>query len=177
MTSNTEYFKVGTIVNTHGVRGEVRVIPSTDFKEERFQVGNTLSLLGKNKNRSSVKITGSRTHKQFQLLTLEGIDSKESADTLRDAELQVHESEREHLPEGDFYYSEIVGLNVVTTDGQTLGVVKEILSPGANDVWVVKRHEPMKKDVLLPYIDDVIIDVNRSERVVTVRLMEGLLDE
>ncbi len=78
------------------------------------------------------------------------------------------------LPDGEFYYHEIVGCTVVTEEGETLGEITEILSPGANDVWVVKR--PKGKPLLLPYIDDVILDVDVEGKKVTARLMEGLLD-
>ncbi|MBM7632566.1 ribosome maturation factor RimM [Geomicrobium sediminis] len=177
MTSNIEYFNVGTIVNTHGVKGEVRVVSTTDFPEKRFKVGNELSVKYKNGNRQRLTITSSRAHKQFQLLTFEGINDKDEADKLRDGVLEVTADERDDLSDGDFYYNDIIGLKVVTTDGVELGFVKEILAPGANDVWVVKRTEPKKKDVLLPYIDEVVKQVDLNSQTVTVTLMEGLLDE
>lgn len=87
--------------------------------------------------------------------------------------LKVSAERLGELEENEFYFHEVVGMEVVTEDGNELGVVKEILTPGANDVWVVKM--PKGKELLLPYIEDVILDVNVREKRVTVRLMEGLL--
>jgi 16S rRNA processing protein RimM len=78
------------------------------------------------------------------------------------------------LDDNEFYYHEIVGLEVETVDGEKIGKITEILSPGANDVWVVKR--PGKKDALIPYIEDIVKDVDIENGVVKVELMEGLLD-
>jgi 16S rRNA processing protein RimM len=80
------------------------------------------------------------------------------------------------LDEGEYYYHEIIGCRVETEDGEELGTIAEILSPGANDVWVVDRPKGKgKNQLLLPVIDDVLISVNTKEKLVTVRLMEGLI--
>ena len=84
----------------------------------------------------------------------------------------VSAEDQQPLEDGQYYYHQIIGLNVETMDGQQLGKIKEILSPGANDVWVVER--PDKNDLLLPVIDDVIKDVDLAAKVVKVELMEGL---
>ncbi|MOA56814.1 Ribosome maturation factor RimM [compost metagenome] len=90
--------------------------------------------------------------------------------------LKVAENELVELNDGEYYYHEIIGCRVVTEDGEELGEISEILSPGANDVWVVDRPKGSKgKQILIPVIDDVLIGVDKRERLVTVRLMEGLI--
>ena len=84
----------------------------------------------------------------------------------------VSADDQQPLDDGQYYYHQIIGLDVETTDGQKLGKIKEILSPGANDVWVVER--PEKRDLLLPVIDDVIKKVDLDQQLVIVELMEGL---
>ena len=81
------------------------------------------------------------------------------------------------MPEDEFYHHQIIGLKVVTDQGKTLGTIKEILQLGSNDVWVVKRMEPKKKDALLPYIDQVVKQVDLEKKEVLVELMEGLIDD
>ena len=87
--------------------------------------------------------------------------------------LKVPESYLSPLEEDEYYFHEIIGCKVVTNGGDELGTVKEILTPGANDVWVVKGQRG--KEVLIPYIKDVVKDINVSEKVITIEPMEGLL--
>ncbi|MFD0771066.1 ribosome maturation factor RimM [Bacillus sp. CGMCC 1.60114] len=170
----TKWFNVGKIVNTHGVRGELRVISRTDFPEERYKVGNTLYIWQeKGTEPLAVKVTSHRQHKSFDLLTFEGYNNVNEVEQLKGSLLKVPEEQLGELPEGEYYYHEIIGCTVVTEDGETIGTIKEILSPGANDVWVIKQ--PKGQDVLIPYIEEVVLQVNIDEKLVTIQVMEGLL--
>lgn len=173
----TEWLNVGKIVNTHGIRGEVRVISRTDFKEERYQEGNRLAVYHPDKDhRMFVTIVSWRQHKQFDLLTFEGYTNVNDVEPLRNYLLQVDAATiDDNLEENEFYYHEIIGLNVTDIHRGHIGTVKEILSPGANDVWVVQRKTG--KDVLIPYIEQVVLKVDISEKKVTVEIPEGLMDE
>ena len=155
-----EYYNVGKIVNTHGVRGEVRVLATTDFIDERFAKGNTL-YLQQSGEPLPLTIESTRQHKGFVLVKFVGYDNINGVEQFRDHELMVSADDQQ-----------IIGLDVETTDGRHLGKIKEILSPGANDVWVVER--PEKRDLLLPVIDDVVKNVDLDKNLVTVELMEGL---
>ena len=86
--------------------------------------------------------------------------------------MAVTEEDQAELAEGEYYYHQIIGLKVVTTEGRELGKIKEILAPGANDVWVVQR--PKQSDLLLPVIDDVVKQVDLDGGYVEVELLEGL---
>ncbi|MGF9965541.1 ribosome maturation factor RimM [Bacillus rhizoplanae] len=170
----TKWFNVGKIVNTHGVKGEVRVISRTDFPEERYKVGNTLYIWQeKGAEPLAVKVTSHRQHKSFDLLTFEGYNNVNEVEQLKGSLLKVPEEQLGDLAEGEYYYHEIIGCAVVTEDGETIGTIKEILSPGANDVWVIKQ--PKGQDVLIPYIEEVVLQVNIDEKLVTIQVMEGLL--
>lgn len=171
----TRWFEVGTIVNTHGIRGEVRVISKTDFADERYKVGNVLYVFMKGAPEPiEVKVKSHRVHKSFDLLSFEGYDNINDVEKFKGSVLKVPESQLGPLGEGEYYFHEIIGCAVVTENGETIGVVKEILTPGANDVWVVKQKGG--KDVLIPYIADVVTAVDVNEKRITIRPMEGLLE-
>lgn len=173
----SEWLNVGKIVNTHGVRGEVRVISRTDFKESRYQQGNTLYAFNEKGEGTPLTITSWRQHKQFDLLTFEGYTSLNDVEMLKGCLLKIHRDHLDdYLEEGEFYYHEIIGLTVFTDSGEEVGKIKEILSPGANDVWVVQRKDK-GKDILIPYIDDVVKNVDIDNNKVIISPMEGLLEE
>ena len=168
------WFNVGKIVNTQGLKGEVRVISKTDFPEKRYKVGNVLYLFMPNSS-SPIELTvkSHRTHKNFELLTFEGYNNINEVEPFRDGILKVPESQLGTLNKDEFYYHEIIGCLVTTTNGEELGKVIEILSPGANDVWVVKGKGG--KELLIPYIHDVVKKVDVKEKVILIDPMEGLL--
>ncbi|KRM93870.1 ribosome maturation factor RimM [Lentilactobacillus senioris] len=170
-----EYYKIGKIVNTQGIRGEVRVVSITDFESERFKKGNTVyAKLAKDNSMHSLTIDGVRKHKNFIILHFVDHPNINDVEFLKPSDLFVDETAlaNDDLEEGEYYYHDIIGLDVVTVDGEELGTIKEILAPGANDVWVVKR--PGQSDLLLPKIDQVIKKVDLANHLVTVELMEGL---
>ncbi|MFC3882597.1 ribosome maturation factor RimM [Bacillus songklensis] len=170
-----KWFNVGKIVNTHGVRGEVRVISKTDFVEERYTPGNKLYIF-KEKHEEPVEVivASHRQHKSFDLLTFEGYNNINQVEQFKDGIIKIPESQLEELEEGEFYYHEIIGCRVVTEAGEEIGKIKEILSTGANDVWVVQRKGG--KDLLLPYIEDVVKEIDIEDKLVKIHVMEGLLD-
>lgn len=168
-----KYFNVGKIVNTHGVRGEVRVISSTDFAEERYEKGSILYIEVAPKQLIEVKVASHRLHKSFDLLTFEGYNNINEVEKFKGKMLKISEEQLNALNEDEFYYHEIIDCEVFTEDGEKLGKIKEILSPGANDVWVVKRSG--QNDLLLPYIEDVVKEVDVENKKIIVHLMDGLL--
>lgn len=167
-------YKIGKLVNTHGVLGEVRVIKVTDF-EERFEPGETVYWVSPDHSEViALKVDGYRKHKQFELLHFEGYDNINDVEKFKGGLLKITEEQLTPLDDDEFYYHEIIGCDVFTVQGSKVGKIKEILSPGANDVWVVSR--PKQKDVLIPFIDDVVTDINIHEKKVIIEPMEGLLD-
>lgn len=170
------WFNVGKIVNTHGIKGEVRVISKTDFAEERYKPGNTLYLFMDGRNEPvEVTVNTHRLHKQFHLLQFKERQNLNEVEELKNAIIKVPEEELGELNEGEFYFYEIIGCEVFTEEGELIGKVKEILTPGANDVWVIGRKG--KKDALIPYIESVVKHIDVREKKIEIELMEGLIDE
>jgi 16S rRNA processing protein RimM len=173
---NEKWFTVGKVVNTHGLRGELKVLSQTDFAESRFAPGSRLLLKNEQSGASlEVQIVSSRAQKNVYIIKLDGLNDINLVEKYKGWTLMVSEQDREELEEGEYYYHEIIGCRVVTEEGEELGLISDILSPGANDVWVVDRPKGKGAQVLLPVIDDVLIRVDKQERLITVRLLEGLI--
>lgn len=170
----TEYFDVGKVVNTHGLKGEVRVISITNTPEERYYEGSPLTWFGKNGEQVNLVVRTHRVHKNFDLLMFEDHPTINEVEKYVGGILKVSEEYLLNLDVNEFYLHEIIGCTVIDIDGNEIGRVKEVLSPGANDVWVVQRQN--KKDLLLPYIESVILGVNIEDKVITAHIMEGLDD-
>lgn len=166
-------FEVGKVVNTHGIKGEVKVLRISDF-EERFEVGETLFLVMESDQFVELVIDAHRVHKGFDLIRFKGLENINDVEHFKGAILKITEEQLTDLEEDEFYYHEIIGCDVYLKSGEKLGNIKEILSPGANDVWVVQQERG--KDVLIPYIEDVVKQVDIPDKKVVIEPMEGLLD-
>jgi len=167
-----DYLKVGKIVNTHALQGEVRVISGSDFKEERFKTGSKL-FIDYNDELIPVEIKSHRVNKNFDLLKFVDMYHINDVEKYKGCELLVDASELSELEGNEFYFHEIIGCLVKTVDGTPLGEVDDILQTGANDVWIIKRKG--EKDLLIPYIEDVVKDVDIKNKTITVELLEGLI--
>lgn len=164
--------EVGTIVNTHGIKGEVKVKSNSDFTETRFQPGEVLTIERQGKN-IELTIASYRVHKGFHMLKFEGINNINDIEYLKnEVLLQEREHEEIELAEHEYYYSDIIGCTVFDEEDAPIGRVIEIFETGANDVWVVKGD----KEYLIPYIADVVKSVDVEGRKIVITPMEGLLD-
>lgn len=171
----TDWIYVGKIVNTRGIKGEVKVVSVTDFPEKRFARGAVLYVHDdRTSSYEPLTVAEHRRHKQFDLLTFERFGTINEVEKYKGCSLYVSKDQLAQLENGDFYYHQIIGADVVTDAGEHLGEVKEILSPGANDVWVIRTKG---KDLLLPYITDVVKVVDTEHRRITVHLIPGLIDD
>lgn len=173
----TRWFQVGKIIKPHGLKGEVCVLSDTDFPDERYAKGNTLYMEPADADggdRIPLVVAGRRRHQQFELLSFEGYHHINDVEPLRGAVLKVPEDQLSELPEDEYYYHEIIGCRVVTDEGTPLGKVKEILAPGANDVWVVETASG--KDILIPYIREVVTEVDVDRQRIEIHPLEGLIE-
>ncbi|WP_020615315.1 ribosome maturation factor RimM [Paenibacillus daejeonensis] len=169
-----EWLNVGKLVNTHGLRGEVKILSQTDFPDVRFAPGSKLAVHAPDNSRNvQLTVQSAREHKGMFIVKWKGIEHINEVEQYKGWLVKVAKTDVVDLEEDEYYYHEIVGCRVVTEDGEELGEITEILSPGANDVWVVER--PKGKQLLLPVIDEVLINVDVSDKLVTVRLLEGLI--
>ncbi|MDA8233231.1 MAG: ribosome maturation factor RimM [Clostridia bacterium] len=161
---------IGKIVSTQGHRGEVRVLPYTDFPE-RFQTMKeiTVSLNGRIQIMHPEKVW---QHKKFIIIKFEEVHDMNQAELLRDALILISPEQLNQLPEGTYYIFQIVGLEVYTEEGRLLGKIKEVLSTGSNDVYIIEREN--QRDLLIPAIKQVIKKVDVENKKMVVELMEGL---
>lgn len=166
--------KVGKIVNTHSLKGEVKVISSTDFEEERFKKGSKLLITRGNQLIREVVVQSYRNHKNFLLVKFEGIDSVEEAEKLKNLQIKIDSDEVGELEENEFYFHQIIGCEVFDENDKNLGEIIDILTPGANDVWVIKGEEG--KEILIPYIEDVVKQIDITNKKVNIEVMEGLIN-
>lgn len=171
------YIRIARIVNTFGIRGDIKVIADTDFPEERFQIGARLLIIRDDQLEAEVTVKSSRLHKGTYIIGFEEYDNVNQVEVFKNAWLAIPREEQDVLPEGDYYFHQIIGLDVYTTDHLHLGKIKDILSLGSNDVWVVQRPQAKLKEALIPYIEDIVKEINLDEHRVTIELMEGLVDD
>lgn len=157
------------IVNTHGVRGEVKAIYHTDSPEFFDDIKN----IRLEPSGVSYKLTATRPHKGSVLLKLSGIDTIEDAEKLIGQKIYVQRKEAK-LPEGKFYIVDIIGLKVFSENGEEIGEVTDVFRTGSNDVFEVKRKD--MKNAYIPHIDDVVKNID-LEAGIKIHVMEGLLDE
>lgn len=166
-----EYFEIGQIVNTSGLKGVIKVKPFTD-DIAKFNNFKTIYISIK-KELKEFKIEQVRFSKNMVFLKLEGIDTIEEAEDYRNLYLKVKRDKDEELEEGSYYIVDIIGCKVYTDEQKELGKVDDVFSTGSNDVYVVKDEEG--KQILLPAIKEVIKNIDIENKTITVHLLEGLL--
>lgn len=161
---------IGKIVGTYGYRGNVKVESLSDFPERFLSLQKvTVLLQGKT---DEYQIQDVARQNGLIIIKFKDIDSKEAAQKLKSAYLQVTEDEVYPLPDGCYYHFQLIGLKVWDTYNNYLGILKEVLETGANDVYVVERED--EKELLLPAIKDIIKEINLQENSMRVELLPGL---
>ncbi len=160
--------EIGKIVNTHGLRGDVKVIPWCDDAEVFHELAYVL-IDGK-----EFDIEKSRIHKNMVILKLSGIDDINDAEGYRNKILTVPREELGELPEGTYYICDLLGCTVETVEGRVLGKICDIIKTGSNDVYVVEDDD--KKQILIPVIDEVVKQVDLENKHITVKPLKGLID-
>ena len=166
-----KYFEVGQIVNTNGLKGMLKVKPFTDDVKEFEEFGTIY--VQKKAELVEFKIQMVRYVKNMVLLKLEGIDNIDEAEKYRNLYLKVERSKMPELPEDTYYVVDLIGCEVITTEGDALGKIDDVFSTGSNDVYVVKNE--LGKQILLPAIGEVVKEVDIPSKKIVVKLMEGLL--
>lgn len=166
-----EYFEIGQIVNTSGLKGEIKIKPFTD-DIKKFNNLKTIYVSIK-KELKEFEIEHVRFSKNMVFLKLKGINTIEEAENYRNLYLKIKRDKDEKLEEGVYYVVDLIGCTVYTDDNQMLGKVDDVFSTGSNDVYVVK--DELGKQVLLPAIKEVIKNVDIANKTITVHLLEGLV--
>ena len=158
-----EFLDCGQIVNTHGVHGEVRIVPWADSPEFLCRF-STLYV-----DAAPLNVSSSRVHKGSVIAGFQGVHTEEQAMALKGKTVQIRRSDAK-LPEGSFFLADIIGLDVVDENGQKLGILKEVLSPSQQRVYVVEGD----RDLLIPAVPEFILETNIEAGYIKVRLIEGM---
>ena len=167
-----KYFRVGVIANTHGIRGEVKVYPTTDdinrFKKLKKCILDT------GKEYIDLNVESVKFFKNMVILKFKEYNNINDIECYKGKDILVSRDNAVKLEKGEYYIADILGAKVILEDGSEFGVLEDVMQTGANDVCVVKTLD--NKEVLLPKIDECVKKLDIENKIVTVHIMKGLLD-
>jgi len=166
-----DYLRIGVITTTHGIKGEVKVYPTTD-DINRFEYLKNV-YLDTGKEFLALEIEDVKYFKQMVILKFKGYDNINDIEKYRGKDLLIPREEAIELGEDEYFICDIIGSEVFTDEGNRLGILTEVLTTAANDVYVVKNEK--NKEILLPSIKECILDVDVENKKIKVHLMDGLL--
>ena len=167
-----KYLRVGVISSTHGVHGEVKVYPTTDDIKRFDYLKETI--LDTKKEYIPLDVTGVKYFKNMVILRFAQFDNVDQVAPLKGMDLLVTRENAIPLEEGENFIVDMVGCKVVTDEGETLGELVDVMQTGANDVYVVKMQSG--KEVLLPAIEECVLEKDIENKLIKVHIMKGLLD-
>ena len=167
-----KYFRVGVIANTHGIRGEAKVYPTTDdinrFKKLKKCILDT------GKEYIDLNVESVKFFKNMVILKFKEYNNINDIECYKGKDILVSRDNAVKLEKGEYYIADILGAKVILEDGSEFGVLEDVMQTGANDVYVVKTLD--NKEVLLPKIDECVKKLDIENKIVTVHIMKGLLD-
>lgn len=170
-----QYFRVGVITSAHGIRGGVKVFPVTDdpgrfkdIKEVLYSKPNSDVIVG------SYKLRRVAFQNNMVLLEFDGVNDRNQAELLKNQQLWVSRENALPLAENEYYMADVIGMKVVSDEGEELGTVTDIIETGSNDVFQVEM--PGGKELLIPSIPDCVVDIDLEKDILTVHLLPGLRD-
>ena len=166
-----DLLKVGVITTTHGVRGEVKVYPTTDEPERFLDLDYVVLDTGRELRRLDIKNV--RFFKNLAILKFDGIDNINDIEKYKGRDLWIPREEAQELDEDEYYIADLLGMKVLLEDGSEFGTLRDVMETGANDVYIVDSVK--HGEVLLPAIKECILDVDIEANTMTVHLMKGLL--
>lgn len=172
MENMEQFLRVGVISSTHGIRGEVKVYPTTDDPERFLDLDEVI--LDTGREHKILEIEGVKFFKNQVILKFKGYDNINDIEKYLKKDLLVDREHAVELGENENFIADLIDMEVVTDEGKVLGTLTDVIETGANDVYAVKT--PEGKEILLPAIRDCILDVNVDEKRMIVHVMEGLLD-
>jgi 16S rRNA processing protein RimM len=166
----TQFFEIGKIVKSCGLKGRMKAV-SYLGSNDKLQNLDELYIAQGTEKKGPFKLKGIRSRGKSFFLEIEGVEDLQSAKALIGCQVLIPADKLEELPEGEYYWRDMIGLKVVTEEGRFLGVIETIFSTGSNDVYVCSGGE---REVLLPGIADVIRKIDIDRGMMVVRLLEGL---
>ena len=166
-----QLLQVGVISSTHGVRGEVKVFPTTD-DVKRFKKLKKV-ILDTGKEQLPLEIEGVKFFKQFVILKFRGIDNINDIEKYKGKRLFFVREHAVKLKKDEYFIADMIGMDVFTEDGELFGALKDVMETGANDVYIIEMSDG--KEVLVPAIKQCILDVDIENRKMVIHLLEGLV--
>lgn len=166
-----DFFQVGIITSPHGVHGEVKVYPTTD-DVRRFRRLKEI-ILDTGKERLNLEIEGVKFVKQFAVLKFKGYDNMNDVEKFRQKSLFVARENAVRLKRDEYYIADLMGLKVLDEEGQEIGVLREVIETGANDVYAIDLKDG--RELLLPAIKQCVLMVDVEEGFIKIHILEGLL--
>ena len=164
--SEPEYVTIGQILAPWGIKGKLKVEVVTDFPQ-RFTPSSKIYI-----NQQPMTIDSTEWRKGKAIIKLSTIDSIEDAQRLRGQPIEIHHSQLQPLPEGQYYHFQLIGLEVYTTQGELLGNITEILTAESNDIYVVSGD---RGEIVIPAIEDVVKSIDLNKGCIVIEPIEGLL--
>ena len=168
----TDRLKVGVVTSVHGIKGEVKVFPTTD-DSRRFKKLKQV-YLDTGKEMLPLEIKGVKFFKQMVILKFKGYENPDDVMKFRQKELWIDRKDAVRLSKDEYFIADLIDMEVCDEEGKLIGILKDVISTGANDVYAVET--PEGKEVLFPAIRQCVLDVDTEARKMTVHVMEGLLD-
>ncbi|MBP3206125.1 MAG: 16S rRNA processing protein RimM [Lachnospiraceae bacterium] len=168
-----ERFQVGVITTPHGVRGEVKVFPTTD-DAKRFRRLKEV-ILDTGKENLTLEIESVKFFKQFVILKFKGLETPEEVAKFRQKSLYVTRENAVHLGKDEYFIADLMGLRVFDEENEEIGVLREVLETGANDVYIIDMKDG--RELLLPAIKECVLHVDVEAGKMQIHILDGLLDE
>ena len=166
-----EYVKLGTIIGSFSLDGTLKVMSTTDFAMERYQEGNTIYLLNKDKDYIPLTVVSFRMNGKIDFVKVEEITAKEEAESYKGCDLLI-DKEEATLPKGFYHFADLEGCKVLLEDKSEIGIVKKVEEYPAQATLRVKGKD---KEILIPFVDAFIIKVDIKKKEIIVRVIEGMI--
>ncbi len=173
MKSHEGLVTIGIILKPHGIAGAVKVLPTTD-DPKRYLLLREVFLQSPGDERLKATVVQANYHRNELILRFDVCPTRNDAERFQNWEIQIPREECLPLPEGRYYIFDLVGLQAQTVDGQMIGIVKDVLTITNNDLFVIET--PAHKEVLIPFVEEFVKDVNIERGRVLIRPIEGLLE-
>ena len=169
-----EYLKIGSVISTHALRGEVKVYPTTEDVRRYDDLDRVY--IDAHPGKECLRVERVRYFKNLVIVKFRSLDRIEDVERLIKKDLFVSREDAIPLEENEYFICDVIGLKTVTDDGRELGTVKDVLETGANDVYVISKKNDPKTELLLPATKEVILEINPGEGIMKVHLLPGLED-
>ncbi|MDD6039052.1 MAG: ribosome maturation factor RimM [bacterium] len=166
----SDLLQVGAILDTHGLKGEVKVFPTTD-DATRYDYLKDVILIDKDNHEVSLTVEAVRYFKNLVIVKFKGIGHINDVEKYKKCNLYVTRENAVALEENEYFVADLIGLKVISDEGEALGVIADVLNTGANDVYVVRGQ---KEELLIPAIKQCILDVSMEDKTMKVHLLDGL---